>query len=95
MCTLDQLEAGQRATVRHIRAHGPFRRRVMDMGLVIGVEIEMVKAAPLGDPVEYKLLGYHLSLRRADARAIEVEYDDSHLCRHEHQRRHRHGRARR
>ena len=71
--TLDQLLPGQRAIIQRIGGKGAFRRRVMDMGLVSGVEIEMIKAAPLGDPIEYRLKGYHLSLRRAEARVIVVE----------------------
>ena len=45
----------------------------MDMGMVAGAEVQMVKTAPLGDPVEYRLCGYHLSLRKSEARCIEVE----------------------
>lgn len=71
--TLDQLLPGQRATIKKVGGRGAFRRRVMDMGLVSGAEIEMVKVAPLGDPIEFKLKGYHLSLRRAEARVILVE----------------------
>lgn len=71
--TLDQLTPGQRAIVRKIRGTGPIRRRLMDMGLVNGAEVEMLKTAPLGDPIEYKLQGYHLSLRKTEARNIEVE----------------------
>ena len=72
-CTLDQLQAGERATVCKICGRGALRRRLMDMGILSGVTIQMVKTAPLGDPVEYKLLGYHLSLRKSEACLIEVE----------------------
>lgn len=72
--TLDQLLPGQCATIKIVGGRGAFRRRVMDMGLVDGAEIEMVKTAPLGDPIEYKLEGYHLTLRRAEARVIVVEF---------------------
>jgi Fe2+ transport system protein FeoA len=48
----------------------------MDMGLTSGALIEVVKVSPLGDPVEYRLRGYHLSLRRSEARAIEVDLID-------------------
>ncbi len=71
--TLDQLLPGQHAIIKKVGGRGAFRRRVMDMGLVGGAEIEMVKKAPLGDPIEYKLKGYHLTLRRAEARVIVVE----------------------
>jgi ferrous iron transport protein A len=73
MQTLDQLTTGQRAKVMGIGGEGPVRRRIMDMGVVKGVEVEMVKASPLGDPVEYRVRGYSLSLRKSEAQLIEVE----------------------
>jgi len=71
--TLSQLASGQSATVRKISGKGALRRRLMDMGLVRGVSIERLKAAPMGDPVEYLVRGYHLSLRKAEAELVEVE----------------------
>lgn len=71
--TLDQLTMGQSATVRKVGGKGALRRRLMDMGLVRGVTIEKVKAAPMGDPVDYLVRGYHLSLRKAEAELVEVE----------------------
>lgn len=71
--TLDQLEIGQPATIRRVGGAGAVRRRLMDMGLVRGVGIEKVRTAPLGDPVEYVVRGYHLSLRKSEAQLVEVE----------------------
>ena len=71
--TLDQLTPGQKAVVKKVGGQGAIRRRLMDMGVVRGVEIELVKAAPLGDPMEYRLRGYHLSLRKAEAQFIEID----------------------
>jgi len=71
--TLDQLTNGQPAKVRKIGGKGAIRRRLMDMGLVRGVDIEMVKAAPMGDPVEYLVRGYHLSLRKSEAQLVEID----------------------
>jgi ferrous iron transport protein A len=71
--TLDQLGPGQTATVRKIGGERPLRRRIMDMGITRGVQIAMIKAAPMGDPVEYLVRGYHLSLRRSEAHLIEIE----------------------
>ena len=71
--TLDQLTPGQKAKVTKVGGMGAVRRRLMDMGLVSGVEVELLKAAPLGDPLEYRLRGYHLSLRKAEAQGIEIE----------------------
>ena len=74
MHTLDELTPGQQAVVKHVGGSGPIRRRLMDMGLVSGVVVETLKTAPLGDPVEYRLRGYHLSLRRSEARMVDVEF---------------------
>lgn len=71
--TLDQLETGQAATIRRINGAGQVRRRLLDMGLVRGSTIEMVKAAPMGDPIDYLVRGYHLSLRQSEAQLVEVE----------------------
>ncbi|MBK9121716.1 MAG: ferrous iron transport protein A [Chloroflexi bacterium] len=71
--TLDQLQAGQAATIRKVAGEGAVRRRLMDMGLIRGAAIEMVKAAPMGDPVDYLVRGYHLSLRKSEAKLVEVE----------------------
>lgn len=70
--TLDKLQIGEKATVQKITGKGPVRRRLMDMGVIRGVEIEALKSAPLGDPIEYKLRGYHLSLRKSEAQMIEI-----------------------
>ena len=71
--TLDQLTAGQSAVVRKVKGEGPVRRRLLDMGLTGSTEIKMVKVSPLGDPIEYRVRGYNLSLRKSEARMIEVE----------------------
>jgi ferrous iron transport protein A len=68
-------DAGIGDTVRVVRVHGEgaLRRRIMDMGITKGVEVYIRKVAPLGDPVEVKVRGYELSLRKADIELIEVE----------------------
>lgn len=71
--SLDKLTPGESGRIVHIHGRGPIRRRLADMGLTHGAVIEMVKVSPLGDPVEYRLRNYHLSLRKSEARAIEVE----------------------
>jgi ferrous iron transport protein A len=70
--TLDQLDPGQSAKVTRIGGAGSIRRRLMDMGITSGVEIDVVKASPLGDPIEYRVRGYYLSLRKSEAQMIEV-----------------------
>lgn len=70
--TLDQLHPGQSAQVRKIGGERAIRRRLMDMGITNGVEITVVKTSPLGDPVEYRVRGYYLSLRKSEAQLIEI-----------------------
>ena len=62
-------------TVKVVRLHGEGakKRRIMDMGITKGVEINVRKVAPLGDPMELNVRGYELSVRKADAELIEVK----------------------
>lgn len=83
--TLDKMVPGESGKVVRIHGRGPIRRRLVDMGLTHGSVIDMVKTSPLGDPVEYRLRGYHLSLRKSEARTIEVELLNGP---HTHRRRH-------
>lgn len=73
MMTMDQLTNGQTAVVKRVSGKGALRRRLMDMGITRGLPIERLKCAPLGDPVEYRVRDYHLSLRKSEARLIEVD----------------------
>ncbi len=73
MTTLKDARVGDTVTVRRLHGEGPVKRRIMDMGITRGVEIQVRKVAPLGDPMELNLRGYELSLRRADAGMIEIE----------------------
>ncbi len=70
LCTLKDLKPGEKACVGTILVEGLMRRKLMDMGVTPGVEIEVNKMAPLGDPIEVKLRGYALSLRKKDAENI-------------------------
>lgn len=70
--TLDQLMPGQTGTVTRLSGRGPARQRMLDMGLVTGAEVRVVRMAPLGDPIEFRVMGYHLSLRRDEAREVHV-----------------------
>jgi len=71
--TLNQLKPGERATIVKVGGQGPVRRRILDMGVVRGAEIKVVRVAPLGDPVEFLIKGYNLSLRKSEAQQIQVE----------------------
>lgn len=70
---LDELPPGQSATITRVNADKALRRRLMDMGITRGTNIELLNVAPMGDPLEYKLRNYHLSLRKTEAQRIEVE----------------------
>lgn len=71
--TLDQLGEGQSAKIKKVLGDGALRRRLMDMGFTVGAEIEMVRPSPFGDPVEYRLRGYALTLRKSECQSIEIE----------------------
>ncbi|MCI5668701.1 MAG: ferrous iron transport protein A [Oscillospiraceae bacterium] len=72
MATLKDAKVGDTVTVKKINGEGALRRRIMDMGITKGVEIFVRKLAPLGDPIEIRVRGYELSLRKADAEMIEI-----------------------
>lgn len=66
-----EMRAGERAMVAGFSSEGSrYRRKLLSMGLTRGVEFEFVKAAPLGDPVEIRVRGYSLSLRRSEAEVL-------------------------
>lgn len=69
---LSSLSVGKAATVAEIRVPAEKRARLMEMGLLIGTPVELVRFAPLGDPVEIKVRGYHLTLRKHEAEQIWV-----------------------
>lgn len=71
--TLDTLHPGQKGRVLKVGSAGEISRRIVDMGLARGTVVEVERVAPLGDPVEFKLKGFHLSLRKEEARRIWVE----------------------
>jgi ferrous iron transport protein A len=73
---LDSLEAGVRARVHAVRGEGALARRLMEMGVVPGAPVRVIKAAPLGDPLEVRVRNYHLALRRSEARTISVVVSD-------------------
>lgn len=70
--TLKEVEVGQTVTVKKLQGQGATKRRIMDMGITKGVTVKVEKVAPLGDPIELKVRGYQLLIRKADAEMIEV-----------------------
>jgi ferrous iron transport protein A len=70
-CLLSDLTPGQSARIQRIE--GGARQRLQEMGLIRGTTVQFVRAAPLGDPIEIRVRGYSLSLRRQEAQAVTVE----------------------
>jgi len=72
---LTSLQLGGGGTVTEIKVAPDQRGRLLEMGLLVGTPVRLVRFAPLGDPVEIKVRGYNLTLRRADAEQIWVRPD--------------------
>lgn len=74
-CSLSDLTPGQSGRVQRIDGQPATRQRLQEMGLVRGTPVQFVRAAPLGDPIEIRVRGYHLSLRRQEAEAVIVQHE--------------------
>ncbi len=75
--TLDLLPIGQDAVITAVGGEGALRCRLLDMGLIPRTVVRVEKVAPLGDPIELRVRGYALSLRKEDARNIQVEVHEA------------------
>ena len=73
MMTLKELEIGQSAIITRVGGEGALRQHFLDMGVIPGAEITLIKYAPMGDPMEFQVHGYELTLRLDDAAQIDVE----------------------
>ncbi len=73
MKTLREAKVGDTVRVVKLHGEGAIKRRIMDMGMTKGVDVQIRKVAPLGDPIEVTVRGYELSIRKADAEMIEVD----------------------
>jgi ferrous iron transport protein B len=73
--TLAELKTGEKGIITKVRGRGAFRKRIIEMGFVVGKQVIVVKNAPLKDPVEYNIMGYEVSLRHSEADLIEVTKD--------------------
>lgn len=73
MRRLNQLKPGESGTVTALQGDGPIYQRLLEMGVIEGVAIEVVRIAPLGDPIEISVQGYHLSLRKAEAAYVQLD----------------------
>jgi len=72
---LSELEPGDKGVVTMIRGSKASRRRILDMGIVKGSEVKVIRRAPLGDPVEFEVKDYNLSLRKHEAEQVYVEVE--------------------
>lgn len=70
--TLDQLAIGESGRITAIAGAADVRRRLMEMGLTPGATVRVVRFAPLGDPIDIEVRGYHLSLRKQEAGAVSL-----------------------
>jgi Fe2+ transport system protein FeoA len=70
--TLTNLPLGQDARVTAVNGEGSVTRRLLEMGVIPGVSVQIIKMAPFGDPIEVRVRGYSLAMRRSEADAIEV-----------------------
>jgi ferrous iron transport protein A len=73
MKTLKTVKCGETVKVVKLHGEGALKRRIMDMGITKGVEVYVRKVAPLGDPIEINVRGYELSIRKDDAKMIEIQ----------------------
>jgi Fe2+ transport system protein FeoA len=73
---LSDLEPGQKGIVVSVKGGGATRRRIMDMGIVRGSKITVIRRAPLGDPVEFEIRDYNLTLRKKEAELIYVSLEE-------------------
>src|SRR6056297_4360914 len=69
---LSDLNTKQSGIIIKVRGRGAFRKRILEMGFVKGKQVTVIKNAPLQDPIEYRIMGYEVSLRRSEASLIEV-----------------------
>lgn len=70
--TLNELPMGESGRVESVNDDGPVSRRLMEMGVVPGVSVRVLKSAPFGDPIEIRLLGYNLAVRRNEAASVNI-----------------------
>ena len=74
--TLDKLKTGESATITAVDGEGALRCRLLDMGLIPKTKVKLQKTAPMGDPLEIRVRGYELTLRKEEAQKIHVSTED-------------------
>lgn len=75
--TLNNLPIGDEAIITKVGGEGALRCRLLDMGIIPKTKVKVQKVAPMGDPIEIRLRGYELTIRKEDAEKIEVEAEDT------------------
>ena len=76
MTTLRDLKVGEKGIITKVRGRGAFRKRITEMGFIKGKEVSVIRYAPLKDPIDYKIMGYEVSLRGSEAELIEIVTPD-------------------
>lgn len=71
--TIDDLKIGQIGTISEVGGEGALRLRFLDMGLIPGTKVQLQKVAPMGDPIQIRIRGYELTIRREDAEKIKLQ----------------------
>ena len=82
---LSELKSGDKAIILKVRGRGAFRKRIIEMGFIVGKQVIVVKNAPLKDPIEYNVMGYEVSLRRSEASLIDVGIGETNEVKKEYQ----------
>lgn len=75
--TLFDLQPGEQAFIVKVKGRGAFRKRLTEMGFIVGKQVRVIRKAPMGDPVVYSLMGYEVSLRKEEAKMVEVMAEES------------------
>lgn len=75
LMNLSELNIGEKAVIVKVKGHGSFQKRIREMGFIRGQFVESIKSAPFRGPVEYKVMDYHVSLRKNEAKLIEITTD--------------------
>ena len=70
---LEDMKCGDTATIVNVSGEGQLRKRILDLGLTKGVDVKLVRIAPLGDPIEIELRGYRLTVRKTEASIVELD----------------------
>lgn len=73
MRILSQLKPGESGTVVALKGDGAIHQRLLEMGVIEGAAVEVIRIAPFGDPIEISVQGYHLSLRKAEAALVQID----------------------